>query len=160
MRVTTKQYHQDAKAQGERTKLRPLLQQLLLAGVLGPATGGLAMAAEPADPVPAAGPAAAAAAEAGAPRSDAPVLNEVTVKASGLGLTSADMSTPATVLEGDVLTLRQAATLGETLDGEPGIHGQPFRRRRKPAHHPRHGRAARANPQRWLRAARCLHHQP
>lgn len=126
MRVTTKQYHQDAKAQGERTKLRPLLQQLLLAGVLGPATGGLAMAAEPADPVPAAGPAAAAAAEAGAPRSDAPVLNEVTVKASGLGLTSADMSTPATVLEGDVLTLRQAATLGETLDGEPGIHASHF----------------------------------
>ena len=59
------------------------------------------------DPVPSAGPAAAAAAEAGAPRSDAPVLNEVTVKASGLGLTSADMSTPATVLEGDVLTLRR-----------------------------------------------------
>src|SRR5256885_4052063 len=107
---------QDAKAQGERTKLRPLLQQLLLAGVLGPATGGLAMAAEPADPVPSAGPAAAANAGAGAPRSDAPVLNEVTVKASGLGLTSADMSTPATVLEGDVLTLRQAATLGETLE--------------------------------------------
>ena len=52
-----------------------------------------------------AGPGRAAAAEAGAPRSDAPVLNEVTVKASGLGLTSADMSTPATVLEGDVLTL-------------------------------------------------------
>ena len=126
MRVTTKQYHQDAKAQGERTKLRPLLQQLLLAGVLGPATGGLAMAAEPAARVPAAGPAAATAADAGAPRSDAPVLNEVTVKASGLGLTSADMSTPATVLEGDVLTLRQAATLGETLDGEPGIHASHF----------------------------------
>src|SRR5256885_14376575 len=87
---------QDAKAQGERTKLRPLLQQLLLAGVLGPATGGLAMAAEPADPVPSAGPAAAANAGAGAPRSDAPALNEGTVKASGLGPTSADMSTPAT----------------------------------------------------------------
>ncbi|PZP62059.1 MAG: TonB-dependent receptor, partial [Delftia acidovorans] len=126
MRVTTKQYHQDAKVQGERMKLRPLLQQLLLAGVLGPAMAGLAMAAEPAEAGVAAAPGTATGAQADAPRSDTPVLNEVTVKASGLGLTSADMSTPATVLEGDVLTLRQAATLGETLDGEPGIHASHF----------------------------------
>lgn len=90
--------------------LRPLLRLLLVGGVLGPVAGGMAFAQT--------------AAEAGATQS--PALGEVTVKASGLGLSSADMATPATVLEGDVLTLRQAATLGETLDGEPGIHASHF----------------------------------
>ena len=57
----------------------------------------------------------------------APVaLSEVTVSASGLQLGASDMTTPATVLEGDALVRRREATLGETLEAEPGITSSHF----------------------------------
>lgn len=57
---------------------------------------------------------------------DAPTLAPVTVSASALTLGTDDMSTPASVLEGDELVRRRAATLGETLAGEPGIAASQF----------------------------------
>ena len=57
---------------------------------------------------------------------DTPALKEVTITASGLDRDSADMATPVSVLEGDELVQRRGATLGETLDGEPGISSSHF----------------------------------
>ena len=60
---------------------------------------------------------------------DAPAttsLPPVTVSASGLQLGANDMTTPATVLEGDELMRRREATLGETLNSEPGITSSHF----------------------------------
>ncbi len=56
----------------------------------------------------------------------APSLPPVTVSASGLQLGAGDMTTPATVLEGDELVRRREATLGETLNSEPGITSSHF----------------------------------
>ncbi len=53
-------------------------------------------------------------------------LPPVTVSASGLQLGASDMTTPVTVLEGDELVRRREATLGETLNGEPGITSSHF----------------------------------
>ncbi|ATE61379.1 TonB-dependent receptor domain-containing protein [Thauera sinica] len=64
---------------------------------------------------------------AAAPDGDKPAeLRAVTVSASALGVGSDAMSTPASVLEGDELVRRRAATLGETLANEPGIHATHF----------------------------------
>ena len=49
----------------------------------------------------------------------APSLPPVTVSASGLQLGASDMTTPASVLEGDELVRSREATLGETLNSEP-----------------------------------------
>lgn len=53
-------------------------------------------------------------------------LPEVTVSSSGLQLGASDMAQPVTVLEGDALVRRREATLGETLEGEPGISASHF----------------------------------
>lgn len=53
-------------------------------------------------------------------------LPSVAVTASGLGLTTTDMAAPVSVLEGEVWQQRRAATLGDSLDGEPGIHATHF----------------------------------
>ncbi len=53
-------------------------------------------------------------------------LPEVTVSSSGLALGVSDMTTPVSVIEGDALVRSRAATLGETLEGEPGITGSHF----------------------------------
>lgn len=53
-------------------------------------------------------------------------LAPVTVSASALALGSDQMSTPASVLAGDELVRRRAATLGETLSGEPGMAASHF----------------------------------
>lgn len=53
-------------------------------------------------------------------------LPAVTVSASGLQLGAGDMTTPVTVLEGDELLRRREATLGETLNSEPGITSSHF----------------------------------
>jgi len=58
--------------------------------------------------------------------SDAPSLAPVTVEASGLSLGSDEMTTPASVLEGDALVQRRGATLGETLEGEDGVRSTHF----------------------------------
>ena len=57
-----------------------------------------------------------------------PTLAPVTVSASPLALGRDDLSTPATVLEEEDLVIRRDATLGDTLDGEPGIHTSTFGR--------------------------------
>ncbi len=56
----------------------------------------------------------------------APSLPPVTVSASGLQLGAGEMTTPVTVLEGDELVRRREATLGETLNSEPGITSSHF----------------------------------
>ncbi|ODS93982.1 MAG: TonB-dependent receptor [Comamonas sp. SCN 65-56] len=53
-------------------------------------------------------------------------LPSVTVSASGLEQASGDMATPVIVLEGGELVRRRAATLGDTLDSEPGIQATHF----------------------------------
>lgn len=53
-------------------------------------------------------------------------LGTVTVSASALAVGSDAMSTPVTVLDGDDLVQRRAATLGETLAREPGINATQF----------------------------------
>ena len=60
------------------------------------------------------------------PSAEAQVLPEVTVSSSGLELGVSDMTTPVSVLEGNDLVRRREATLGETLEGEPGITGSHF----------------------------------
>src|SRR3990167_6073262 len=56
----------------------------------------------------------------------APSLPPVTVSASGLQLGAGDMTTPASVLEGDELAQRREATLGENLAGGAGITSSHF----------------------------------
>ncbi len=56
----------------------------------------------------------------------APALPEVTVSSSGLSLGVSDMTTPVSVLEGDALVRTREATLGETLQAEPGITSSHF----------------------------------
>ncbi|MCM2319526.1 MAG: TonB-dependent receptor [Pseudomonas sp.] len=48
------------------------------------------------------------------------------VSASALASSTQEMTTPTAVLEGDQLVLRRGATLGETLDGLPGVHAASF----------------------------------
>lgn len=93
-----------------RPALRPVAMAVALLAVAGT---GLAQAQSAAS----AGASAAAA---------APSLPSVTVSASGLQLGASEMTTPVTVLEGDELVRRREATLGETLNGEPGIHSSHF----------------------------------
>lgn len=57
---------------------------------------------------------------------DDTALAPVTVSASALALGSDQMSTPVSVLAGDEVVRRRAATLGETLAGEPGIAASHF----------------------------------
>lgn len=68
-----------------------------------------------------------ASAQSSVPAPDPQVaLAEVTVSAGGLGQAGSDMTTPASILEGQELVLRRGATLGETLSGEPGINASHF----------------------------------
>lgn len=53
-------------------------------------------------------------------------LPSVEVSATGLGLSVADMAAPVSVLDGDAWSQRRAATLGDSLTGEPGIHATHF----------------------------------
>lgn len=53
-------------------------------------------------------------------------LPTIVVTASPLDLSSDDLTTPVTVLEGDELTLKRQGTLGELLSAEPGVHADTF----------------------------------
>lgn len=53
-------------------------------------------------------------------------LPEVTVSASALSSSSADMAVPVTVLEDGELLHRRSATLGETLADQPGVSASHF----------------------------------
>lgn len=54
------------------------------------------------------------------------VLPEVTVSASALSTSSADMASPVTVLSDDELLDRRSATLGDTLADQPGVSASHF----------------------------------
>lgn len=53
-------------------------------------------------------------------------LDSVVVSASGLGKQSHEMTMPVAVMEGQELVMRREATLGETLQGLPGVHSSSF----------------------------------
>ncbi|MGF6690001.1 iron complex outermembrane receptor protein [Metapseudomonas resinovorans] len=53
-------------------------------------------------------------------------LESNVISASALSSSPNDMVSPAAVLQGDQLMLRREATLGETLDGLPGVHSSSF----------------------------------
>jgi iron complex outermembrane receptor protein len=53
-------------------------------------------------------------------------LPAVTISASPLGLSGNEVVSPVDVLDADALLTRRAATLGETLDGRPGISASHF----------------------------------
>ncbi|GKS98267.1 TonB-dependent receptor [Acidovorax sp. SUPP3434] len=105
-----------------RATLRPLAWAALLAlggpGLLPAVHAQAANAAEP-----------AASASASAPTPTTPTapaarLPEVTVTGNPLG--AATVVAPAAQLSGDALTLRTQSTLGETLDGLPGVSSTYF----------------------------------
>ena len=96
-------------------RARPTLHPVALAAML--ALTGTGVAHAQAAPV-----GAPADNSAAAPAS----LPAVTVSASGLQLGANEMTTPVTVLEGDELVRRREATLGETLNSEPGITSSHF----------------------------------
>jgi len=56
----------------------------------------------------------------------APTLAPVIVSASPLGLDADSMALPALVVDGDALIERRQGTLGDTLNGLPGIHSDTF----------------------------------
>jgi len=53
-------------------------------------------------------------------------LDSVVVSASGLGKQSHEMTMPVAGMEGQELVMRREATLGETLQGMPGVHSSSF----------------------------------
>ena len=53
-------------------------------------------------------------------------LDHSVISASALASSAQELATPAVVLEDDELVLRRSATLGETLDGLPGVHAASF----------------------------------
>lgn len=55
-----------------------------------------------------------------------PQLAPVTVSASALSLGLSDMILPFSVLDAESLLLERAATLGETLERQPGVHSSGF----------------------------------
>ena len=56
----------------------------------------------------------------------AATLAPVTVSANPLGLDLNSTTQPASVLEGDALVEKRGGTLGDTLDGLPGVHSDTF----------------------------------
>jgi len=70
---------------------------------------------------------AAAWAQSASPADAAPqILKEVTVSATPLSRGAQDLAAPVTVLDEDELLTKRAATLGETLEREPGITSSHF----------------------------------
>src|SRR5690606_26573833 len=57
---------------------------------------------------------------------DAATLPPITVSASPLGLDRLSMAQRAVALDGQALFERRQDTLGDTLDGLPGIHSDTF----------------------------------
>jgi len=63
---------------------------------------------------------------AGQTPSAATTLTPVIVTADPLGRDVDDLATPASVLDGDALVQGRRGTLGDLLDGQPGVHTDPF----------------------------------
>lgn len=74
--------------------------------------------------IPAAQAQPAQAVDAGAPAAD--TLSPITVSATPLGLDPDSMALPALVLDGNALIERRQGTLGDTLNGLPGINSDTF----------------------------------
>jgi iron complex outermembrane receptor protein len=55
-----------------------------------------------------------------------PTLSPIRVSANPLGLTRDSMALPAVVLQGRDLIIRRQGTLGDTLNGLPGVHADTF----------------------------------
>jgi len=72
------------------------------------------------------GPMAVLAEEDPRPEETVRTLAPITVSASALGLDVGAMATPAVVLDGPEWIQRRQATLGDSLDGVPGIHADTF----------------------------------
>jgi len=53
-------------------------------------------------------------------------LEPVVVTADPLGRSIDSLTSPVTVVDGDALVQRRTGTLGELLDGQPGVHADPF----------------------------------
>ena len=68
----------------------------------------------------------AAAAAPAAPQTQPQTLKEVVVTANPLGSDLNEMVAPVSTLGGDALTVRQTSTLGETLNGMPGVTSTYF----------------------------------
>lgn len=64
--------------------------------------------------------------ESTVPSTPATTLEAVTVSAGPLGQKKDDMATPAEVLDGSALVLERQATLGDTLEGLPGVRSDTF----------------------------------
>ena len=94
-----------------------------LAALAALITAGLSSHAFAQASTPDAAPAAAPAAVA---QPSAPTLKEVVVTANPLGSDLNDMVAPVSTLGGDALTVRQASTLGETLNSMPGVTSTYF----------------------------------
>ena len=65
-------------------------------------------------------------AQSSSPSGPSTQLDEVVVTASPLGRSEFDLAQPVSVLSGDKLQLKIQPTLGDTLNGEPGITGSHF----------------------------------
>jgi len=107
----------------------PAVRRTPLAALAALITAGLsshaiAQAAAPAAPE-AQPPAPAAAAQPAAQPATA-TLKEVVVTANPLGSDLNDMVAPVSTLGGDALAVRQASTLGETLNSMPGVTSSYF----------------------------------
>jgi iron complex outermembrane receptor protein len=61
-----------------------------------------------------------------APQAPATRLDEIVVTASPLGRSAFDLAQPVSVLSGNALQLKLQPTLGDTLNGEPGIAASHF----------------------------------
>jgi len=69
---------------------------------------------------------AAAPRTSAAPRAAVEGLSPIIVTANPLGLDSDSLTVPASVLQGERLTLQSRGTLGELLQNEPGVHADTF----------------------------------
>lgn len=96
-----------------------------LLGATAAATAALAQQPAPANVVPVSPAAPATTAVPVPPRASAG-LKEVVVTANPLGSELSDLVAPVSTLQGDNLVLRRASTLGETLDGLPGVSATGF----------------------------------
>ena len=83
-----------------------------------------------------------------------PALREVTVTGNPLGAT--DLIAPTTTLSGDALLLRSQSTLGETLNGLPGVSSTYFGPNASRPIDPRPGRRPHPHPAERRRGARRL----
>jgi iron complex outermembrane receptor protein len=108
-------------------RARPDLAPLPLAAVLTfSALAMTSLSAQAADASSEPPSATAASAATAAPSAPEAALPTTFVTGNPLGRAAADLTVPVTELDGRALTLRRAGTLGETLDGLPGVSATSY----------------------------------